>query len=84
MDCSSPGSSVHGILQATILERATWLWKHKILDTTAAVETPAQRSRGWALWSGSWQVPSRVPWSAVESEEEKSEEEGKDKTSTHS
>ena len=34
MDCSLPGSSVHGIFQARVLEWGAIAWDYKLRDTT--------------------------------------------------
>ena len=61
MDCSLPGSSVHGIFQARVLEWAPlpsptgrenmtkhWLWNHIILDSILAC-SPGTYSVAWVL-----------------------------------
>ena len=62
MDCSSPGFSIHGILQARTLERVAisfsnaWKWKVKVKSL----------SRVWLLatpWTAAYQAPASMGFS---------------------
>ena len=65
MDCSPPGSSVHGILQARILEWVAisfsnaWKWKVKVksLSRTRLLATP---------WTAAYQAPPSMGFSRQE------------------
>ena len=52
MDCSLPGSSIHGIFQARLLEWVAIAFS-KILCKTAK-ETEIQRIDFWTLWKRAW------------------------------
>ena len=48
MDCSLPGSSVHGIFQARVLEWGAIAFSNPIYET--AKETLMYRTVFWTLW----------------------------------
>jgi len=63
MDCSTPGSSIHGIFQARVLEWVAisfsnaWKWKVKLLSRVRLFATP---------WTAAYQAPLSMGFSRQE------------------
>ena len=81
MDCSSPGSSAHGILQASVLEwvaktfsRASFLVAQMVKNLPAMQETqvrsmgqedPLQKAMASHSRILAWEIPDKGVWWAV-------------------
>ena len=55
MDCSPPGSSVHGILQARILERVIIFYPRDLPDP--GIESESHVLQAGSLQLSHWEVP---------------------------
>ena len=61
MDCSLPGSSVHGILQARILERVAFPFTGDIpdpgMEPAFLISFVSYIGRGFSITSATWEAP---------------------------